>query len=52
MKTKKKKKKKMMMKKIWKQREQVKPPGFEPPQRVAYNNRKHLKFWESALFSG
>ena len=36
------------MKKI----EQGKPLGFDPPGGGAYNNRKHLKFWESALFSG
>ena len=26
--------------------------GAEPPIRVAYNNRKKFKFWESALFIG
>ena len=31
---------------------QVKPLGFDPPRGRAYNNRKHLKIWESALFSG
>ena len=28
------------------------PNGFESPRGGAYNNRKHLKLWESGLFSG
>ena len=31
---------------------QVKPIGFEALRGGAYNNRKHLKLWESGLFSG
>ena len=30
---------------------QVEPLGLDPME-GAYNNRKHLKIWESALFSG
>ena len=34
-----------------KKKKQVKPLGFDPPE-GAYNNQKHLKIWEYALFSG
>ena len=34
-----------------KKKKKVKPLGFAPPE-GAYNNQKHLKIWESALFRG
>ena len=38
---------------FWVDSKEVKPLGFDPTgQDGAYNNRKHLKIWESALFSG